>query len=644
MSINKTFSFGGKILKVNLTTGQILTEPTWNYAQKFLGGRGVDNWLLYSEVKPWVGPLDPANRLIFGTGVLAGTLVPGACRHSVDAKSPMTGGVGSANSCGHFAAELKYAGYDHVVFSGRARSPIYLWIKDDQVKLMDASHIWGKTTGETSDLIREELGDGQIQIACIGPAGENLARSACVMTNRARASGRCGLGAVMGSKNLKAVAVRGSGAVEVAQPERFMELVDRAWKKIRASNATEQRRIWGTYKTPELYNERGHLPVRNFQDEYLNPKIISKVTPEIYKRDYEVRRLGYTSCPISCSHFYRVTDGPYAGLACEGIEINDLMNFVAKFEIDYAPAIINLHCLCNEYGLDQDNASGAISWAFECYQRGILTQKDTDGLELRWSDHKTVAELLRKIAYREGIGDLLAEGAKRASDIVGKGSEKFAIHVKGQDSVECMRGSGRSWALGCAVSTRGGAHTRGANLVEAMNVPPEICQKNWGVSKVEGPLSYQGKALLVTYYERLQAIVDSLGICLFCSNWSGPDLLGPDDMADLYSAATGEEITSDEIMLRGERIHNVEKAFNSLHAGFNRSDDFPPPRFMEEPVSSGPMKGELLTRSEWEKMLDEYYELHGWDKETGLQTLKCLEDLDLKTVADDLSKAKRLPA
>ena len=639
----REFSFGGKILRVDLTSGLIWTEPTKGYISRFLGGRGVDNSILYNEVRPWVTPFEPANRLIFGTGVLVGTLAPTAARHSVDAKSPMTCGIGSANSCGHFSAELKFAGYDHIVFQGRSRRPVYLWIDDNRVKILDASHMWGKTTGEVDDRIKEDLGDDEIQVACIGPSGENLVRCACVITNRARAAGRCGLGAVMGSKNLKAVAVRGSGSIEVACPDRFMEITQRTWEKITVSNAAIMRRTWGTYRTPELYNEKGHLSARYFQDDYVSPEIIRNVDPKIFRRDYEVRRLGYSVCPICCSHFYKVTDGPYAGLSCEGFEVNDLLNFIARFEIDYPPAIIKLHSLCSEYGLDQDNSSGAIGWAFECYQRGILTEADTDGLSLEWGNYKVVAELLKKMAYREGIGDLLAEGAKRASEIIGKGSEEFAIHVKGQDSIESMRGSGRGWALGCVVSTRGGTHTRGANLIEGMGVSPDVCQRIWKIPGLDGPLSYENKAKLVVYYERLQAVLDSLGICMFCSNWAGVDLLGPDDLAELYSSATGKEISGREIMLVGERIHNIEKAFNVLHAGFSRHDDYPPQKFMEEPIQSGPMKGEKLSKEKWDDMLDEYYELHGWDTTTSWQSRKCLEDLDLKNIADDLEKAGLLP-
>jgi aldehyde:ferredoxin oxidoreductase len=551
----------------------------------------------------------------------------------------MTGGVGSANSCGHFAPELKFAGYDHIVFQGRSRRPVYLWINDDQVEILDASHIWGRTTWQTDDLIKEDLGNEEIQIACIGPAGENLVRSACIITNRARSASRCGLGAVMGSKNLKAVAVRGSDSIEVAYPERFMEAVDKAWEKLKASGAANKE------LNPHRFNKAGIMPVRNFQDAYMSPDKLDKLMPQVYEENCEIRRLGYFACPIHCSRLYKVRGGQYAGLVSEGLHANDLLNWVGRFDLDLDdPAVmIKLHALCNEYGLDQDNASCSIAWAFECYQRGIFTQKDTDGLKLEWGDYQVVAELLRKVAYREGLGDLLAEGSKRASQIVGKGSDGFAIHVKGQDSMEPMRTS-KGWALGCGVSTRGGTHTRGAAFIEMTgDIPLEICEKIWGV-QVEGPLSYENKAKLVVYYERLQAVLDSLGVCLFSSNYNGPDLLGPDDLAELYSAATGIEMDEDGLMRMGERIHNIEKAFNILHAGFSRRDDDPPQRLMDEPVESGPMKGERLDREKWDQMLDEYYELHGWYKETGWQTRKCLEDLDLQKVADHLEKVERVSA
>lgn len=641
--MGKLFSYSGRVLHVDLTSGRTWTEPTDNYSSRFLGGRGIDVWLLYRDVKPWVTPLEPANRLIFGTGPLAGTLAPCATRYSVESKSPVTGGIGSGNSCGFFGPELKFAGYDHIVIQGRARVPVYLWITDEHVELREASSLWGKTTWGTDQLIKEMIGDEAVQIACIGPAGENLVKTSCIVTNRARVAGKCGLGAVMGSKNLKAVAVRGMGSIEIADPERFMDEVDKVWEKLKVSDRAESLRKWGTYGRPVALNESCLYPVRNFQDDHWDSDKIKKSMPDIFKSDYEVGRRGYLSCPLYCGHLYKIDDGPYAGLVCEGFEFNDVWNFMSRLDIDYVPAAIKLHSICNEYGLDQDSSSCAIAWAFECYEKGIITEKDTDGLKLKWGDHAVVAELLRKMASREGIGDILAEGSHKASSLVGKGSERYAIHLKGQDSMEAMR-SAKGWALGCCVSTRGGGHTRGANLIELSHktIPPEVAQRVWGIPRVEAPSSYEGKAKLVVYYERLQAIVDSLGLCLFTSTWWSPDLLGPEEYAKLYSAATGQEIQGDELMMIGERIHNIEKAFNVLHAGFGRQDDYPPGRFMEEPIKSGPARGELLSKNEWDKMLDEYYELHGWDKESGWQRRGQLEKLALGEVADDLERAGRL--
>lgn len=637
-------SMGGKILRVNLTSGKIWTEPTEKYTSDFIGGRGINDWILYNEVKPWVTPFDPANRLIIGTGVLVGTLAPSSCRLSVEAKSPITGGLGSGNAGGHFSPELKYAGYDHIVFEGRARSPVYLWINDDQAQIKDAAHIWGKTTWETDDVLKEEAGDGKIQVACIGPAGENLARAACIIVNRARAIGRCSLGAVMGSKNLKAIAVRGSGSIGIADPPRFMQTIDDAWEKLGKSEKLGFFKDWGTIKY-SLGLEKGRPDFwRNFQDA-VPPDRVRGIAPEVFRKEYETRRASCFGCPIFCSHYYEIKEGPYAGTICEGFHANDESNFGMKLDIDYAPAIIKAHCLCSKYGLDQDNSANAIAWAFECYQRGIISEGDTDGLQLKWGDHEVLMELLRKIAYREGIGDILAEGAMRASEIIGKGSQDFAIHVKGQDNMEPMRGA-KGWALGSVVSTRGGGHLRGANLIErpayAQGVSTEFCEKTWGVPKIGDPLSYEHKAKPVMYYECFKSIMDILGICIYTTTWEAADLLGPDDMAELYSSATGKDINGDEFMRIGKRIHNIEKAFNVLHVGFSRQDDYPPKRFMEESVKSGPLKGQRLVRNKWDKMLDEYYGYHNWDKKTSWPTRQCLEDLDLKQVADDLEKAGRL--
>lgn len=641
MKPGRSYGHAGSILHVDLTRGSHYFTATEDYAARFIGGRGVNNWLTYSLVPPGTEPLSADNCLIFGTGALVGTLAPGAARHSVDGKSPMTGGIGSANSCGHFAAELKYAGYDNIVFHGESTKPVFLQIDDDKIELRDANHLWGLNVSAATAAIENQIGC-DFEVALIGPAGENLVRGACVITNRARAAGRCGLGAVMGSKRLKAVAVRGSGTVRVAKPEAFMDEVRRAWEKINSSAATATRREWGTMWAFGACNNFGLVATRNFQDDYLPPGQTERLAPEIFRDQHEIGRVAYTACPVACSHRFEITKGPYAGLTCEGFEANDLWNFGGNLGIDYPPAIIQAHYLCNEYGLDQDNAAGVIGWATECYQRGILTPQDTGGIKLDWGDHRTVMEILGLMARREGIGDLLAEGAYRAAKRLGRGSEKFAVHVKGQDSIEPMRAS-KGWALGCVVSTRGGGHTRGANMVERyQGLSPEFYRETWGIDGPGDMLSYAGKAGPVIYYERLQAIVDSLGICLFTSNWGGADLLGPADLARLYSTATGIETSAAELMLIGERIHNVEKAFNVLHAGFDRQADRPPERFVQEPIKSGPARGERLDPESWERMLSEYYAGHGWDVSSGWQRRGQLTEIGLAEVADDLAAADRL--
>ena len=636
--VEASYCVAGKILRVDLTTKRHRVYSTIDYTEKFLGGRGLNWWLLYEGTQPWVTPYDPDNLLVYGTGLLVGTLAPCAARFSIDSKNPFNSGIGSANSGGHFASELKYAGYDHIVFQGRAKKPVYLCLDDNRVEIKDASHIWGKTTWETDDIIKEELGDRDFQVSCIGPAGENLVRSACIITNRARAAGRCGLGAVMGSKNVKALAVRGTGSIEVKKPKQFMETIDNAWGKIKQSRKYEQFSVYGTlgnFPISTLEKGKLNIVVKNFQDGYMESERAERIKGHLYHNKYEERSLACFVCPYQCSNFYRVNEGPYAPLAFEKMERNAIVNFGTNLYIDDATAIMKAQALCTEYGLDIDCSSTAIAWAFECYQRRILGKKDTDGLELIWGNHEVVMGLLRKIAYREGFGNILAEGVKRASEIIGRGSEKYAVYIKDEDNRERMR-TAKGWALGVALALRGGGHTTGASHIELLGLDPGICEEVWGVAGASEPSVYKGKPELVVYFERLHAVLDSLGICIFAGNWEGPDLPGPDDFANMVSAAMGWEITGKDLMLIGERIHNVGKAFNTLHAGFSRRHDYPPERLMKEPIKSGPTKGDYLDRDEWDKMLNKYYELHGWDKKTGWQTKECLHSLHLKEIVKDL--------
>lgn len=650
MPTKDLYAYAGTILRVDLTTGRVSLEPTAAYARAWLGGSGLAQWILYNEVKPGTDPCGPANKLIIGAGPLNGTLAPGASRVAADAKGPLTGGVGSSNSDGHFSVELKFAGYDTIVFEGRAEKPVYLWIHDDHIELRDAIHLWGRTTWETDDLIRHELHDERIQVMCIGPAGENLVKGACIIVNKGRACGRCGLGAVMGSKNLKAIAVRGTGGVKIADPKRFLKAAEHARKAFTGENENSRFIKYGTLGLLEGKQATCGLTYKNFQYLDLPEDVFSKMRGaiEAWQTHYRVRLLGYPACPRPCDRYYRIDRGPYAGFECPGTQIETLQGYVGKLAVDDPEFVIKINAYCNQLGLDVDSPAGAIGWAMECYEKGILKESDTDGLSLHWGDTGVILELTRKMAYREGFGNLLAEGCFRASRLLGRESEYFALHVKGQDLYEAIRSS-VGWGLGVCVSTRGGGHTTGAPATTAIEAAvkadrnlAKLVEKVFGVRSLGDRLDSEGKVDLVGYFEKLHRVNNALGVCHYVTTWAHPSFPGFPELAELYSAATGWETTEDDLKLCAEKILHVEKAFNILHAGFGRDDDYPPQRCLEEPVPRGSIAGFRLGKEKWDQLLNEYYEMHGWDVRTGFPTRAAFEALGLGPIANDLERAGRL--
>ena len=633
------YGYAGKILRVDLTTSTFHVEQTANYIPKFLGGLGINQWILFRELRPWVTPFEPANIICFGAGGLVGTLVPGAARLNVDSKNALTGGIGSGNSGGWFAAELKFAGYDNIVIQGKAREPVYLWIEDDRVSLRPATALWGKTTAETTRLVKDDLGRDDVEILCIGPAGENVVRSACIIVSGSRAVGRCGLGAVMGSKNLKAIAVKGTGAIGVRHPERFMALVGRVSPRVRGLEGARARRRFGTLSASPLYNELSAIAYKNYADDCIPPEDFEKISHEVFHDMYEVDRYGCTACPAPCGHVYVIDRGPYRGTTCRKVEANCVWDFGGKLAVNDAGAILKAQEECCQLGLDIDNASSVIAWATDCFQNGILSTEDTGGLVLNWGDHGVIMDLLRKIAHREGFGSILAEGSLRASQIVEKGSDRYVFHLKGQDLIEGIR-SMKGWALGVVASARGGAHTRGAPATESRRYGREESQRLFGVETAGEGRTYAGKPRVVTHFEYVHALLNSLGVCFFTGNWTSPDGITPQELAQFYSLVTGIETSETALMKAGERIHNVEKMFNVYHAGFTRQEDYPPPRLMTEPIKSGPLRGESLKQEDWDDMLDEYYRLHGWDKSTSWPTREKLEALDLEECVKRLEEAR----
>jgi aldehyde:ferredoxin oxidoreductase len=442
----RSFAYAGKMLRINLGNGQIDEESTLKYAGEWLGGPGIAIKMLYDELRPWVTPFEPANKLILSAGPLIGTTAPGACKSNLSTLGPVTGGWATSSSDSYTGGELKYAGYDAVVIEGKAHTPVYLWICNDRVEIRDASHLWGRTTWETLDAIRNELGDAALHALSIGPAGEHLVRGACVIQDRGRAFGRCGIGAVMGSKNLKSIVVQGTGAVSVADPKRFMETVKKVRGMFKKAKTLEGMQKYGTLGGLPRKQQTCGIAYKNFQEVYLPEAMVQAIDPCPTIDKYQVARQSFPGCAVGCSRHLHITEGPYAGLKTESCQMEVLNGLQCKLAVWEPTFMFKASATCNQLGLDVDAAAGPIAWAMECYQRGIIDEKDTGGLKLHWGDADVILELIRQIGHREGFGNILAEGSARAADLIGRGSGYYAMHIKGQDLYEPCRGA-LGWAM-----------------------------------------------------------------------------------------------------------------------------------------------------------------------------------------------------
>ena len=465
--------WAGRILQVDLTSGAITTEPTSDYVAYALGGRGIGQWLLFRLVDPGTDALDPGNIITFGAGPLAGTPAPASSRLSIDTKNALTGGVCMSNAGGHFAPELKYAGFDAVVLRGHAPRPVFLWIHDGEAQLLPAEELWGLDTWQTETRLRQMLGQPSARVAAIGPAGEHLVRGACVMVDRARAAGRGGLGAVMGSKLLKAVVVHGAGDLCPAHGERFLRAAERCRQHMLSSPYLGLMRNGGSMRLGGTGGPDGTGPQSAFntRDEFWPVAKSRQICEPTLQSRYEIRRLGCFNCPISCSHYYRVTEGPYAGSAGEGFQVNTARAFGSNLDIDCAPALIEAHNYCSRMGLDVDMAGSAIAWAFEAYERGHLSRTEANGLALEWGNHAAAIELLHALVERRGIGDVLAEGTQRASAKLGRGSDAYAMHLKGGEINEGNLRQSVAWTLAVTMSTEGASHLDGAPAAAHLSGP-----------------------------------------------------------------------------------------------------------------------------------------------------------------------------
>ena len=608
------YGYAGRILHVDLTTGKTHTEPlNEDYAKKYIGGIGLGMRLWLDHSKPGVDPFSPENPLILTTGPTSGTVWPtGGNGHAFVSKSPQSYGVGESKSHGSFGTELKRAGYDAVIFKGKAERPVYVWIDDDSVQILDASHLWGKSPADTEDAIKEELGDFYIRVAAIGPAGEKLVRIACIINEKTRAAGRTGMGAVMGSKNLKAIAVRGTNDVRVAKPDEFMEFVKEFHERMKGP-ATKKYRTLGTPENVLVHNALQCMPTRNYNNAAFEGA--EKVSGEALNERYVAKIIGCSSCAMRCEHICVVQEGPYKG-AMARVEYEPLWALGPYCGVDRLDAIIKASELCNYYGMDSISAGVIVGFAMDCYENGILTEKDTDGIEARFGNHEALVKLLEKMGKREGIGDILAEGVKIAAEKIGKGADKLAQHIKGVEvtgyDLRCLKTA----ALGFAVSFRGADHNRhGAYAFDVKG-------------KVNRLKAERGRGKMVKDIEDVYTVIDSMIVCKFSRGTYYKEF---EDLAKLYTLVTGFETTPEEIRLKGERINNLARLFN-IREGLGRKDDTLPYKVMHMPVpDEGPSKGAYVSQEELDLLLDDYYEARGWTEE-GIPTIEKLKELGM----DDL--------
>lgn len=642
MPVPDIYAYAGKILRVNLSSGAIRTEPTEPYIKDWIGASGIAVKILYDELRSWVTPYDPANKIVFSAGALLGTPAPGACKMNASTLGPLTGGWASGCSDSYVGGQLKYAGYDAVVIEGRAHTPVYLRIDDDHVELRDASRLWGKTIWETLDMVRNELNDPNLHMVSIGPAGENLVRGACIIQDRGRAFGRCGIGAVMGAKNFKALVARGTGSVRVADPERFMNTVADVRGMFEKTKSKDSLRRYGTLSCLARKQEVCGLSYKNFQECAIPDAMLEAIDPKKTIERYQTAHQSFPGCVLGCGRHLHITEGPYAGLkteACQHEAMGTLQTRLAVWEPTF---LFKANALCNQMGLDVDAAGGAIGWAMECFQRGIIDEKDSDGQPLLWGDAETILGLIEKISHRRGFGDLLAEGCARAADLLGRDSGYYAMHMKGQDLYEPCRGS-NGWLLGTATSTRGGGHTTGALVIETVaDMDAEKAARVYGADGVDKPLAYEGKAVMVQYMEAVSRIANCLGICLYSTTCWDVEQTDLPQMAALYSAAVGREMSVAELKTAAMRQLNLEKVFNLRFTNFDRRDDMPTPRDLKEPIPTGNLTGWKIDGEKYNRMLDDYYERHGWNRETGFPRKKTLVDLGLGYAADELENIGKL--
>ena len=615
--------YNGKILRVDLERESIeVEEPNEILYSRYLGGGTLALYYLLKELKPRTDPLAPENILIFSGSVISGTPAPGLSRFSVAAKSPLTGAFGEAEAGGWWIPELKFAGFDAIHIRGRAKRPVYLWIHEGETEIRDASPIWGKFSKETQEEIRRELKDDRIRIALIGPAGERKVRSACILNELKHVNGRTGLGAVMGSKNLKAIAVRGRKRMEVADEESVKRLT--RWLKDTYEEPYFSIGNLGTSRVTTMLSEQGILPTLNFREGSFAEA--DAISGETMSKTILVRRGTCYGCFVRCKREVEVGAPYFVDPIYGGPEYETVAAFGSMCGIGDLGAISKANQLCNAYGLDTISTGGLISFAMECYEKGILTRRETSGLELQFGNTEAMLRMVEMIGEREGIGDILADGMLSAAEKIGKGAKEYAIHVKGMP-VPFHEPRGKvGVGLGYAVSATGPDHMEyphdpfwateaGIVLLRPLGIFEPVDVFDLGPQKVR----------IFVYLQQYWNLLNSLGVCMFTAKPFGTQTLN--GIVDYVKAVTGWETSLFDLLKVGQRHANMARIFN-LREGFTARDDILPDRFFR-PMEGGTLKGKKINREEFSKGLGTYYEMMGWDPETGVPKKAKLAELDL---------------
>jgi len=618
-----TGGYSGKILRVNLTDKTSKEEKLpLEIATNFIGGAGLGIKYLFDEVKPGTDALGPENKLIFAPGPFTGTSIPCASRMAVTGKSPLTGAVGVALTGGYFPAELKFAGWDAIIIEGKAEKPTWISVKDGAVRFHDAAGIWGTMTFDCQQMIKDNLKDQNTRVICIGPAGERLSKIACIINER-RAVGRKGLGAVMGSKNLKAIAVRGTGTVAITSEEKYKTARSEMLKAMKESPVLYS--AFSPAGTPMVVDLTGALGILSAKNWTATGEFVP--VEELGLDAQNSRKIGKEhcyDCPVGCSQMKLAKTGPYAGILTEGPEFETIYSFGTETGVANLDAVIAADRLADELGLDSMSAGVTIGFAMELFEKGILTLADTGGLELKFGNDQAMIALLRMMAYREGIGDILTDGTKAAAKKIGKGSEKYAMNIKGLELPAYDVRGAKAHGLNYATAYTGADHNKGYAFQEIFGIPVP-----WEVDR----FAIEGKGKLTKWNQDVRCVTcDCATMCAFILDTALP-ATSTQNTAALMEAVTGLIFTPDEVQKVGERVNNLAKAFN-IREGFTRADDTFPDRLMTEPLKDGASKGQLISKEDLKTMLDEYYTDRGWNPETGVPTRAKLTDLGLGYVAD----------